>query len=365
MYDVVVVGAGPAGVAAGKRCAEAGLSTLIIDKRTFPRRKACDGLMGPIAIELIEGEFGEIPSSVLADPPNITAIETTVYGIGSFQFEDNSPLLWRINLDHWLVQQLKAKGVELREGTQFVGLNRKNGHFRLRIDAGGQAEFIETRFVIGADGVVSRVRGAIFPELQFRILSQGLDIWEGEIDVSSDIYREFFNPEAGGLLGFSLQRKDGLITVSYVARQGNLAPVVGWCQTVLKKSYGLRIDGDPVWEGRCMSPDMGAELYSGSFLPAKGNVLLVGDSGGFMMWAGEGIGPGFKSGLLAAESIIAALGNGKTADQAYFAKLKPMLQTFGEACEVEKSIYDAAIGGGVGLFDHLKATRGGEFNFDY
>ena len=364
MYDVVV-GAGPAGVAAAKRCAEAGLSTLVIDKRTFPRRKVCDGLMGPIAIELIEGEFGEIPSSVLADPPYISAIETTVYGIGSFQFEDASPLLWRINLDHWLVQQLKAKGVELREGTQFVGLNRKNGHFRLRIDTGGQVELIEAKYVIGADGVVSRVRGAIYPELRFRMLSQGVDIWEGEIDVSSDVYREFFNPEAGGLLGFSLQRKDGLITVSYVARQGNLAPVVGWCQTVLKKSYGLRIDGDPVWEGRCMSPDMGAELSSGSFLPANGNVLLVGDSGGFMMWAGEGIGPSFKTGLLAAESILVAHESGAAADQVYLAKLKPILQAFGEACEVEKSIYDAAKRGGEALFEHLKATRGGEFNLDY
>jgi flavin-dependent dehydrogenase len=224
---------------------------------------------------------------------------------------------------------------------------------------------IETKFVIGADGVVSRVRGSIFPQLQFQMLSQGMDIWEGEIDGPPDVYREFFNPDAGGLLGFSLQQKDDLITVSYVARQGNLAPVVKWCQSVLKESYGLRIKGEPVYEGRCMSPDMGAELSSGDFQPAKGNVLLVGDSGGFMMWAGEGIGPGFKSGLLAAESIIAVVEDGVDADQVYLSKLEPMLKTFGEAHEVEKNIYTAAKGGGQALFDHLQATRGGEFNFDY
>jgi flavin-dependent dehydrogenase len=109
-----------------------------------------------------------------------------------------------------------------------------------------------------------------------------------------------------------------------------------------------------------MSPDMGAELSSGDFQPAKGNVLLVGDSGGFMMWAGEGIGPGFKSGLLAAESIIAVVEDGVDADQVYLSKLEPMLKTFGEAHEVEKNIYTAAKGGGQALFDHLQATRGGE-----
>jgi flavin-dependent dehydrogenase len=66
MYDVVVVGAGPAGVAAAKRSTESGLKTLVIDKQTFPRRKACDGLMGPLAIELIEGEFGKIPARVIS-----------------------------------------------------------------------------------------------------------------------------------------------------------------------------------------------------------------------------------------------------------------------------------------------------------
>jgi flavin-dependent dehydrogenase len=296
--------------------------------------------MGPTAIDLIEGEFGKIPQSVLADPPYITAIETTVYGIGKFQFEDSSPLLWRINLDQWLVKQLKAKGVELREGVQFVALKLINGHHRLRIHDGDQVEHIEAKYLIGADGVVSRVRGAIFSDLDFRMLSQGMDIWEGEIDTSPDVFREFFNPEAGGLPGFSLQRKDGLITVSYVARQGNIGPVI-------------------------QSPDMGTELSSGHFQPAKGNVLLAGDSGGFMMWAGEGIGPGFKSGLLAAEAVTESIESGVDAGQFYLDKLKPMLEAFGEAHEVEKSIYAAAEGGGEALFEHLEKTRGAEFNLAY
>src|SRR5438067_1393759 len=44
-YDVVVVGAGPAGIAAAIRAHEAGLRVVVVDKATFPRDKTCgDGL---------------------------------------------------------------------------------------------------------------------------------------------------------------------------------------------------------------------------------------------------------------------------------------------------------------------------------
>src|SRR6266481_1397859 len=42
-FDVLVVGAGPAGSAAAIRLAEAGASVLLVDKARFPRDKPCGG----------------------------------------------------------------------------------------------------------------------------------------------------------------------------------------------------------------------------------------------------------------------------------------------------------------------------------
>jgi len=42
-YDVIVAGAGPAGATAAKILGEAGISTLVLDKSTFPRDKPCGG----------------------------------------------------------------------------------------------------------------------------------------------------------------------------------------------------------------------------------------------------------------------------------------------------------------------------------
>ena len=42
-YDVVIVGAGPAGSTAAKYLAEQGIPVVLIDKAEFPREKPCGG----------------------------------------------------------------------------------------------------------------------------------------------------------------------------------------------------------------------------------------------------------------------------------------------------------------------------------
>ncbi|MDQ1465823.1 MAG: menaquinone-9 beta-reductase, partial [Actinomycetota bacterium] len=52
--DLLVVGAGPAGVAAAITAAERGLDVVVLDSATFPRDKTCgDGLTAG-ALHLIE-----------------------------------------------------------------------------------------------------------------------------------------------------------------------------------------------------------------------------------------------------------------------------------------------------------------------
>jgi flavin-dependent dehydrogenase len=50
MFDVIIVGTGPAGSTAARYAAAAGLDTLVLEKKTLPRVKACGGAVSEYAL---------------------------------------------------------------------------------------------------------------------------------------------------------------------------------------------------------------------------------------------------------------------------------------------------------------------------
>ena len=56
-YDVIIIGAGPAGSTAGYLLSKFGLRVLLIDKSNFPRQKLCGGLLTFKTYELIKRIF--------------------------------------------------------------------------------------------------------------------------------------------------------------------------------------------------------------------------------------------------------------------------------------------------------------------
>lgn len=53
-WDVVVIGAGPAGAVAALKAARHGLRTLLVDAKRFPRRKACGGCLSHSAVATLQ-----------------------------------------------------------------------------------------------------------------------------------------------------------------------------------------------------------------------------------------------------------------------------------------------------------------------
>ena len=72
MYDVIVVGAGPAGCTASKVLAEKGYKVLLVEKFRMPRYKSCSGVLIKKSMDLVKTYFGEdVPESAMC-PQQIT-----------------------------------------------------------------------------------------------------------------------------------------------------------------------------------------------------------------------------------------------------------------------------------------------------
>ena len=114
LYDLIVVGAGPAGASAARTAAQLGLKTLLLEKDKLPRNKLCGGGVTPKVLKLLG--FG-LPDELI----EYTARSTRIHvGEGCFNFETDRTLVYmtsRTRLDSFLADKAVEAGAELKDGT--------------------------------------------------------------------------------------------------------------------------------------------------------------------------------------------------------------------------------------------------------
>ena len=123
--DVVIVGAGPSGCAAGLMLRRAGWDVTVIDAATFPRDKVCGDALSPEAVQLIE-ELGASAAIERAPHARYTRA-AAIFPDGARierQHVDAGYIVPRMHLDQGLVQALRASGARLLEGQRVQELLR-------------------------------------------------------------------------------------------------------------------------------------------------------------------------------------------------------------------------------------------------
>lgn len=162
-YDVVVVGAGPAGAVAARTAAEHGARVLLLEGRPeIGRPVQCTGLLSVRGFEtsgasedvIVRGIRG-----VIAYGPDGKRLVLEKSDVHAYVIDRD-----RFDLD--LVQQAVRAGVEVRLKTPAVGLNRSLTVQELCVRSDGQERRIRARVVIGADGprsVIARAAGLPAP----------------------------------------------------------------------------------------------------------------------------------------------------------------------------------------------------------
>ncbi len=168
IYDVIVVGAGPGGSSTATFLARRGVTTLLLDKSSFPRDKVCGDGLTPQAIYWLErlGAWTRCSPPPTAASRAATSTSTASSRLtGSFPDE---PDLSRTSRSCWTATASTTSccGTRCRCGAQFAGdrlVRRSSGRrtaYASRPSTRAAVEY-RGRIVIGADGVSSTVSRAI------------------------------------------------------------------------------------------------------------------------------------------------------------------------------------------------------------
>ncbi|MEM1576074.1 MAG: NAD(P)/FAD-dependent oxidoreductase [Archaeoglobaceae archaeon] len=158
MFDVVVVGAGPAGSMAAKTAAEKGLNVLLIEKRQeigTPVRCA-EGISKESLKRFVEIDKKWIAAEVIG-AKIYTPDGTEVVMAEEMAGNEVGFVLERKIFDRHLARLAAKAGAEVVVKTTALGFERTQNGLRVKLRRLGEEWEVETKLLIGADGVESKI----------------------------------------------------------------------------------------------------------------------------------------------------------------------------------------------------------------
>lgn len=157
LFDVAIVGGGPAGSSCAAFCAMLGLRTLLLDREKFPREKVCGDCLNPSSwpvlnrLALAEKLRGLPHSKICA--VEFIAIDGREVIIDLPSGADCEISVKRSLFDELVLRRAGELGADIHEQTTVTGLSR-NSDWNIETASG---ETFHARMLIGADGRNSTV----------------------------------------------------------------------------------------------------------------------------------------------------------------------------------------------------------------
>lgn len=283
MYDVIIIGAGPAGAASAYYLAEAGKKVLLLERWQLPRFKPCGG-------GISERFIAKLPFDIS---------DSVVGGTAKFQFlyQNEKPheinakikiiLVDRQRFDQIIVENAVKKGAELIDQVKVTDLEILEDKVVVQSDQGK----FEAKYLIGADGANSFVAKKIRLNPKRGLIS----VLEAEVPGTNNIDENII---------FNIYLNPGGYAWYFPKKQASSVGIAGWNQKQLLTDLRKWINYLGYEKETKLYAHPIPEIEPGAQLQ-KGRVLLVGDAAGLVdPITGEGIKHAITSAKIVSSAIL-------------------------------------------------------------
>jgi flavin-dependent dehydrogenase len=298
IYDLIVVGGGPAGTSAAIHCARRGAHVLLLERGRFPRHKVCGEFVSAESLDLLAALLAPQHVRLFSQAIRIPRARVFLDGCTlQAPVEPPAASISRLELDAALWDSAEQCRVDCRQQVTLQATSG-TGPFLLRTSGG---EF-ESRALINASGRWSNLNSAPADSQNPGVKWLGLKGHFAEPSPLASVDLYFFE---GGYCGVQpVDIRDGVPHSGRVnacamvrADVASTLPEVFLRHPALReRSLGWKPLSDPV----STSPLVFREPE-----PERDGVLLAGDAAAFVdPFVGDGISLALRSGSLAGECLI-------------------------------------------------------------
>ena len=286
VFDLAVIGGGPAGTSAAITAAQLGLDVLLLEAGRFPRHKVCGEFISAEALLLLAGLLGS--NSQLSFVPRISQARAFVDDrVIEFPIVPAAASMSRHELDFALWQAAIRAGVTARQQTRVHSWRMVDKAFVIHMEG----KELLARSVINASGRWSNLRVDRPQSSQHWIGIKG-HFLKSQPTNFCDLY--FFD---GGYCGVQPLSEGGVNAAAMVRADvaRTLGEVLGLNKNLADRSQAWTPASDPVST---------APLVFRPPRTFENGAVLCGDAAAFLdPFAGDGISMALHSGRLAAQEL--------------------------------------------------------------
>ena len=304
-YEVIVVGAGPAGATLAYELASRGIRVLVLEKESLPRYKCCAGGITIRLANLLDYDIHEI-------------VEDTIYGaIVTYKGNEyyrgryDQPVIYTVRrdkFDYALTKRAEEAGATIVQECPVLEVRFNNGGVEVSTSVGD----FRSQFVAGADGagsVVAKALGlrdyannAVAVQSEVMVSEEEMTKWKGHIGI--DLGR------ISGGYGWVFPKSDHL-SIGFAFLHSRAKEI--------KHHYQEFLDSLNLGNYTVARRDSGLiPLCRSEVVASRGRAVLLGDAAGLVdPLTGEGIYHAILSAKLSAPVIQNALLNGEEKLAAY------------------------------------------------